>query len=174
MGDGFEWDFVTKGFHAHKEKIDKATDKATLYALRSTGRLIGRVAKKESPVYPGPLNMAYGTDPRAQAESGNLKKSISNSRRITKIGKGDYSLKVGPFGRKKAGTAIVRHGSAGALSSRKSGTSSKGQIRGVQLYRSQANQLYGFMDSGVRAGDGPVARKIFEDAYQKAYEKARG
>lgn len=162
MGEAFEWDFITKGFTEHNLELTKATDKATLYALRATGRFIGRVAKKESPVYPGKLNMSNGTDPRAQAESGNLKKSITNSRRVTKIGTGDYSMKVGPFGRKKAGTAVTRHGK------------SKGQTRGVQLYRGQANELYGFMQTGVRAGDGSVARKIFEDAYQKAYEKARG
>src|ERR1700730_16238390 len=111
--DGISFTMITAPFTDAMAEMDKVQDRATMYALRATGRYLGRVAKAKAPV-------DHGTDPRATAESGNLKKSIRNSKRLTNAG-GQYSMKVGPFGTKKAGTIVTRHGS------------SKGQLRGVQL-----------------------------------------
>ena len=164
--DGISFSLFTKPFTDMTVEANKVTDKATMFALRSTGRFIQRAAKAKAPVYHGP-------DPRAQAESGNLKKSIRNSKRLVKLGTGSYSMKVGPFGTKKAGTAIVRHGTKGALSNRKDGSSTKGQVRGVQLYRGKMEEKYGYMAAGIAVADGAAARAIFEDAYAKAFARFR-
>lgn len=163
MAEFFSMSMVTGKATAAFAEMDRVTDKSTLYALRASGRLIVRKAKANAPVY-------KGSDPRALAEAGNLKKSISNSRTIVHLGVGDYSMKVGPFGRKKKGTGVVRHGSAGAASSRKAGTSTKGQVRGVPLYRAAMEEKYGFMASGVSGADAEI-RKVYEEAMAKAYER---
>ena len=157
-----EW--ITGPFNDVMKDVNRVTDKSTLYALRATGRLVVRKAKGVGPVYPGEKNQSTSPDPRAEAEAGNLKKSISNSRAIQHIGTGDYSMKVGPFGRSKKGTAVTRTGP----SRKKGGTG--GQVRGVPLYRAQAEDLYGFMAAGLAAA-GPEMRTIYEDALAKAYER---
>ena len=153
-GSGISFDMLTGPFNDRAKELNKVTDKATMYALRATGRYIIRAAKAKAPVY-------HGTDPRATAESGNLKKSIRNSRRLVRAGTGDYSMKVGPFGTKKAGTAVTRSGSG------------RGQLRGVQLYRGQMEVIYGYMAAGIAVADGAAARAIFETAYAKAFERFR-
>jgi hypothetical protein len=153
---------ITSPFTDAMAEMDKAQDKATMFALRSSGRYLARAAKAVAPVY-------HGTDPRAMAESGNLKKSIRNAKRLTSGG-GMYTLKVGPFGTKKAGTAVVRHGTAGALSSVKAGTSTKGQIRGVQLYRGQQESIYGYMAAGLAGAEGGM-QGIYEAAYNRAFAR---
>jgi hypothetical protein len=162
-GDGISFTMDSEGFTEMVVQLGDGADKATKYALRATGRFIQRSAKAKAPVY-------HGTDPRATAESGNLKKSIKNAKRLTGAG-GAYSLKVGPFGSKKAGTAVTRHGTAGALSSVKAGTSTKGQVRGVPLYRAQMEAQYGYMAGGLAAADAG-AQAIYESAYAKAFAKA--
>ena len=152
---GMEW--IAGPFRDTMKDVHHVTDKATLYGLRAVGRKGVSAAKKLAPVYHGP-------DPRATAESGNLRKSISNSRTIVHIGTGDYSMKMGPFGRTKKGTAVVRTGP-----SRKSG-GTKGQVRGVPLYRAKVNDQVGFMQAGVEAMN-DVAKETFETAYAKAYER---
>jgi len=176
MAEFVSMSMITGQAKAAFAEMDRVTDKSTLYALRASGRLIVRKAKAKAPVY-------NGTDPRAMAESGNLKKSISNSRTIVHLGVGDHSMKVGPFGRNKAGTGVARHGtgvSAGTaraaavhgitLTSRKAGTSTKGQVRGVPLYRAAMEEKYGFMASGLSGAEAEM-RKVYEDAMAKAYER---
>jgi hypothetical protein len=152
MADGLSISMLTGPFNDSMDEWNHAADKATMYALRATGRYIGRAAKAKAPVY-------NGTDPRAQAESGNLKKSIKNAKRLIKLGPSDYSLKVGPFGSKKAGTAVTRSGAG------------KGQIRGVQLYRSAQELRYGYMAAGVAVAGSGEARSIYEAAYEKAFAR---
>ena len=144
-----EW--ITAPFHDTMKDVARVTDKATLYGLRAVGRKGAAAARKNAPVY-------KGTDPRAVAESGNLRKSITNSRTIVHVGTGDYSMKMGPFGRKKRGTAVTRHGK------------SAGQVRGVPLYRAAINDQVGFMQTGLDVMDG-VAKETFETAYAKAYAR---
>lgn len=150
MSSGISFTMITAPFTEAAADMAKLQDKATMFALRSTGRYIGRAAKAKAPVY-------HGTDPRATAESGNLKKSIRNSKRLTSAG-GSYSMKVGPFGTKKAGTAVTRHGSG------------KGQLRGVQMYRDKQELTYGYMAAGLAAVDSG-AKEIFESAYAKAFAR---
>ena len=173
---GIEW--LASPFHDAMKESHRVTDRATLYALRAVGRKGASAAKSNAPVY-------SGADPRAQAESGNLRRSIGNSRAIVHLGTGDYSMKMGPFGRTKAGTSVARHGtgvSTGtaraaavhgiSLTSRKAGTSTKGQVRGVPLYRTKVNDQTRFMQAGVTAMDA-VARETFETAYAKAFQRFR-
>ena len=181
---------ITKPFQDAMREVDRVTDKATLYALRATGRKVVSAARKKAPVY------TEGLDPRAAAESGNLKKSISNARTIQHLGTGDYAMKVGPFGRNKKGTAVVRYANApgtnlsaslanaraGAGGMRttvgsrnrkaRQGNSSAGAVRGVPLYRSKMEAEYGYMSAGMDIGAVEMAR-IYEEALAKAYAKFR-
>ena len=157
MSEFADIEWLTSPFRDVMKDVHHVTDKATLYGLRAVGRKGVSAARKRAPVY-------QGDDPRAQAEAGNLRKSISNSRTIVHIGTGDYSMKMGPFGRTKKGTAVVRTGA-----SRKAG-GTKGQVRGVPLYRSKVNDQVGFMQDGV-AEMNDVAKETFEAAYAKAYER---
>lgn len=151
MADGFSISMLTGPFSDSMDEWARVTDKATMYGLRTVGRTMQKAIKPKVPVY-------SGTDPRAKAESGNLRKSVRNSKRLIKLGVGDYSMKVGPFGTKKAGTAVTRHGSG------------SGQVRGVQLYRAEQEVRYGYMASGV--GDAQATVKtIYEAAYSRAWEK---
>jgi hypothetical protein len=179
MATGISVSMVTAPFKESLAEMDKQERRATMYALRATGRSTQRAAKSVAPVY-------HGTDPRAMAESGNLKKSIRNSKRLIYAG-GKYALKTGPFGTKTAGTLVVRHGTRGGFAidsltakhlgiegpSVKKGESTKGQVRGVLLYRSVQELNYGYMGTGVFAGAGSVMQGIFEDAYAKAFAKAK-
>ena len=151
MGDFGNIDWLTKPFTDAMREMDRVTDKATLYGLRAVGRKGASAARSAAPVY-------RGDDPRAKAEAGSLRKSISNSRAIVHVGTGDYSMKMGPFGRAKKGTAVTRHGK------------SKGQVRGVQLYRAKVNDKARFMNAGIEAMDA-TAKATFESAYARAYER---
>jgi hypothetical protein len=147
-----------------------------MYAMRSVGRSIARAAKTRAPVY-------KGDDPRAQAESGNLRKSIRNNRRIKNIA-GIYEMYVGPFGSKKAGTAVVRYNSHGitagharatghnAARVEAGGFSTQGQVRGVPLYRRKIEEKTGFMRTGFAVGTADM-HAIYEEAYAKAFAKYR-
>jgi hypothetical protein len=163
VGDEISFSFDTSAFDAMTVEIKDPTKRATMYAMRATGRYLARIAKGNAPVY-------KGSDPRATAESGNLKKSIKNAKRLTSAGD-TYSLKVGPFGSKKQGTAVVRHGKAGPHSSVKDGTSTKGQVRGVPLYRNKMEEKYGFMAGAIAAADSDATKAIYEAAYAKAWAK---
>ena len=189
MANDISVKWITQPFMDTMKEVDKVTDKATLYALRATGRSLVRAAKKRAPVY-------KGLDERARAESGNLRKSISNERKINHVGTGDYSMRVGPWGSKKKGTAVVRYANrpgtnlaqslanarAGAGGERSTagsrhrkarvGNSSDGAVRGVPLYRATLEAEYGFMGNGLAAASGEM-RQIYEDAYAKAYERFR-
>lgn len=162
MGDLISINWVTKPFEDAMDDIrrtDGAADRATKYALRATGRAMVRVAKANAPVY-------KGTDPRAVAEKGNLRRSIANARKLTGDAATGYTLKVGPFGTKKKGTDVRRTGP----SRREGGTS--GQVRGVPLYRAKMEAKYGFMAAAVGMGDAAI-RQIYEDAMAKALAKYR-
>lgn len=145
MADGISFDIVKTAFDGVMAEIGENTERATMYALRETGRKIGERARAVAPVYPGPRNQSAYTDARAQAEAGALKRSIHNSKNIKNDG-GTYSMAVGPFG------AVTRKG---------------GGARGVQLYRGQAEALYGYMAAGFTGAD--IAAE-----YQKALAVAWG
>jgi hypothetical protein len=140
--------FDTSSFDAMTVEIKDPTRRATMYAMRAVGRSLAKVAKGNAPVY-------SGTDSRATP--GDLRKSIKNARRMTAAGD-TFELKVGPFGSKKQGTAVTRHGQ------------SKGQVRGVPLYRAKMEDRYGYMRSAISAGEGS-AEVIFNEAYAKAWAR---
>ena len=153
MADGISWELITAPFKEMQADIAATQDRATMYAMRRVGAAIRTAAKAKAPVY-------SGSDPRASAESGNLRKSIKASRSITRLGAGNFSMTVGPFGTKKAGTAVRRHGT------------SKGQARGVPLYRRKMEDRYGYMQAGIDAAEATGAA-IYEAAYAKAWAKYR-
>lgn len=148
MADGFNLHLFTEPWDEMQDALKVASDRATMYALRATGRALIRSAKAKAPVY-------TGTDPRAVAESGQLRKSIKNGR-VIKQGGGVYQLQVMPAGSKKKGTHVHR--------------TTGGELRGIPLYRRQMEAKYGFMKSGVNDGLAE-ARTIYESAYAKAFIK---
>lgn len=156
MPDGISFSLITKPFKDMTVEANRVTDKATMFALRQTGRDAGKVAR--SKLTPG-AGVYSGTDPRAQAESGQLRKSIKNSKRLTRTGVGSYSMKVGPFGTKKAGSSVTR--------------SASGALRGVQLYRGKIEVLFGYMAAGTTYVGTSVAKANFEEAYDKAFQRFR-
>ena len=133
--------------------LQRASDRATMYGLRAVGRRVRAAARSQAPVYSGP-------DPRAQAEAGNLKKSIKSSRRLKSVASSTYEMSVMPAGSKKQGTAVKRHGS------------SQGAVRGVPLYRRAMEERYGYMRAGMGVAEAEAGR-IFEEAYAKAFERYR-
>ena len=168
MGDFVSFEMITKPFTDFRIEQARVTDRTTMYALRAAGRKIASTAKAT------PIPVV----------TGDLRKSVKNSKRLNHIGTGDYSMKMGPFGRTKAGTSVARHGGgisaatarAAAvhgitLASRKTG-STKGQVRGVPLYRTKVNDQTRFMQAGVTAMDA-VARETFETAYARAFQRFR-
>ena len=80
-------EFITKPFTDTMIDVRKTSNRATMYALRQTGRQLAKIAKAKAPVY-------KGTDKRAIAESGNLRRSIKNARRIDQLGATDFALLV--------------------------------------------------------------------------------
>ena len=123
MADGISFDLVTKPFNDAMVEIRLTKDRATMYALRETGRRLVAGAKSRAPVY-------SGTDERVVP--GMLRDSIANSRKIERDGE-SFGLHVGPFG------SVTRAKGHGA--------------RGVQLYRSKEEARTGFMRSSFASAD---------------------
>jgi hypothetical protein len=71
-------------------EMDRAADRASMYALRQTGRVVKQEARKRARVYTGP--------PRKDVEKGALKRGISSSKRLRREPDGTRSLTVGPRG----------------------------------------------------------------------------
>jgi hypothetical protein len=100
-------------------RIERSTDRATMWALRQGGRKLASYAKAEAPVY-------NGTPRRSQGQPvlrGELKKSIKSSKRLKSTGRGGYALKVGPRGRPHlyAAKQEARHPFMGPATSRVAG-----------------------------------------------------
>ena len=170
MADGFDLHIFTEPWDEMQAEIKTASDRATMYALRATGRAVRAAARGAAPVY-------KGSDKRATAESGNLRNSIKASRSLTRIGDGTYQLTVMPVGSVKQGTAVSRYGNKAARAStlarrsaQGSGRSSSGEVRGVPLYRRQMEEKYGYMKAGINVGLAD-ARAVYEEAYAKAFAK---
>lgn len=163
MASGVDFNFhlFTDPWDEMQAEIARVQPRATMYALRRTAAAVRAGARAAAPVY-------HGSDPRATAESGNLRKSIKSSRSIKNLGGGEFSMTVMPTGSKKQGTGVVRHGN----SARRDGDTSKssGEVRGVPLYRRKIEEKVGYMKAGIDLGEGE-ARTIFESAYAKAFAK---
>lgn len=66
---------------AAREYLDRMVDRANMYVVREAGRQIRGFAREDVPVY-----------------TGNLRRSISNSRRMRNPAPHEYSISVGPHG----------------------------------------------------------------------------
>ena len=150
----FSIEWITAPFEDVMKDSARVTNRATLYALRATGRAMGRVAKSKAPVY-------KGDDPRAQAESGQLKKSIKNSRAVIHLGTGDYSMFMGPFGSKKKNSHTHYQNADKGKGS---------ELRGVPLYRRQMESKYGYMAGAIAEGEATISA-TYGEAMAKAFEK---
>ena len=140
MANGVSFEMLTKPFTEFRIEQARVTDKTTMYALRAAGRKIGATARAT------PIPVV----------TGNLKKSVKNSKRLNHVGTGDYSMFVGQFGTAKKGTAVhYRKGTSGAL-------------KGVPLYRGKIEATVGYMKHGVTGTD---LRTIYETALAKAYQR---
>ena len=194
MAEFFSMSMLTGPAKEAFAEMDRVTDKSTRYAVRAGGRLIARKAKADLAGKMGGRGYKISTgktkkgrvyqfiDQRAAIESGNLYKSISNSRAMVHLGTGDYSIKVGPFGRAAKGSEVVRHGTRNGqhidsrtakhlkLKKMTAKESSKGQVRGVPLYRKKLEAKYGFVAAGVTGSETEI-RKVYEEAMAKAYER---
>jgi hypothetical protein len=191
MGDSV-FELLTTPFKDMTREVNRKTDMATRYTLRATGRKMMSVAKvaANATVYPGELNKHPDqVDYRALAERGSFRRSLSNAKGMNRVGTGDYSLKVGSFGRVRSGSELVRYGTRRGvhIDSRTlkhlnkagqkhgkitKGESSGGQVRGVVLYRAKIEALYGPIHKGVQTGDA-VIRKTYEEAMAKALANIR-
>lgn len=114
MPDGFSMSMLTKPTTDAMVDMAKRTDRATMWALRETGRKIKQEARRQAPVYKGKagrVNLRYSQFRRFQKASGYkgsinsnvvisglLKNSISSSRRFKREAGGAYVIKVGPRG----------------------------------------------------------------------------
>ena len=177
MADGIQIRWFLEPWNEMMAEIGPATDRATMYALRAVGRRVRAVARSQAPVY-------NGTDPRARAERGNLKKSIRSSRRLTHVSADTYQMAVMPVGSKKQGTSVVRYDAGAntigyarktghnAIRTTSGGNSTGGQVRGVLLYRRQMEDQYHYMEAGYAAAEAE-AGVIIEEAFAKAWEKWR-
>ena len=169
----FSMSINSKGFQADMKRITKAEDRATQYAMRATGRQLAKTAKSIAPKYPGPMNAQTEVDQRALAESGALRTSIRNARQLKKVAEHTYELKVGPFGTKTSAKKVGKAGK-GARFATKSAPHATGQLRGVVLYRREAESMYGFMGHASAMSTGRRSSAIYEEAYDKAFRKAMG
>jgi hypothetical protein len=148
MADGFSFNLITEPWDEMQRELEIASDRATMFALRATGRAVVRAARAKAPVYSGP-------DPRATAESGQYRRSIQSGRTITRGG-GNYELHVKPTGSIRKGTHVHR--------------TSEGELRGVPLYAKKLEAMYGVMEAGVDDAEAQ-ALEIYEAAYAKAFAK---
>jgi hypothetical protein len=110
MADHVHARFVTAQLQRDMAAIERSTDRATMWALREVGRKVKQASKKRAPVYQGPRTTALVTTgpktptgkraygKRVDVVKGELKRSIGSSRRFTKHGPHEYSLRVGPRG----------------------------------------------------------------------------
>jgi hypothetical protein len=94
----------------------KRTDRATMWALRETGRKIKQEARRQAPMYKGKagrVNLRYSQFRKFQKTTGYkgsinsnvvvaglLKNSISSSKRFRREAGGSYVIKVGPRGQR--------------------------------------------------------------------------
>lgn len=116
MADGFSMSMLTKPTTDAMAGMAKRTDRATMWALRETGRKIKQEARRQAPVYKGKaarVNLRHsqlrkfqkatgykGSIGSSVVVSGLLKNSISSSKRFQRAVGGAYVIKVGPRGQR--------------------------------------------------------------------------
>ena len=135
-----------------KEHMEEVAERATMYALRETGRKIIEVAAPSAPVYEQTVTKA--TDKRksytyvdSRVEPGLLRRSIHNAWNI-KHSVEDYSLKVGVMGQV---TGEKGHGKRGAV-----------------LYAKQEERKHGFMRRAIDAVD---LGRIYNESLANGFRK---
>lgn len=116
MADEFSLSMLIKPTTDAMTDMAKRTDRATMWALRETGRKVKQEARRQAPVYKGNagrVNLKYSQFRKFQKAtaykgsisnnvviSGLLKNSISSSRRFRREAGGAYVIKVGPRGQR--------------------------------------------------------------------------
>ena len=108
------------------------TDKASQQALRKAARKFVQVARRGAPV-----------GDASDANRGALKKSVSQSRRVKKVGLGTFVVNAGPM--------------------------SRGRVR---LYRGQAEQKRGFVATAY-AESAAAAEEAFTETYKRVLSRGR-
>ena len=119
LSDSVSFKLDISKFTRVMEDAKRTSERATMYALRETGRQIGAKARAEAPTY-------EGDDPRVV--KGLLKRSIHNAK-VLNHGGGEFSLKVGPM------APVTREEGKGA--------------RGAVLYAAKEERKHGYMAKGV-------------------------
>jgi hypothetical protein len=97
MADSISVKFDVSGALKELRRIERATDRATMYAIRAGGRRVKTVAKRAAPRYAGKPRMVDVNGRKQPIKRGELRAAIGSSKRL-KGGHGSYSLKVGPRG----------------------------------------------------------------------------
>lgn len=116
MADELSLKMIVKPTTDAMADMAKRTDRATMWAIRETGRKIKQEARKEAPVYrgrAGAVNLRHSQFRRIQKItgykgsvgnnviiSGLLKNSIASTRRLKREAGGAYVIKVGPRGQR--------------------------------------------------------------------------
>ena len=102
MGD-FSIKVHAEAFRADVKRIDRATNRATMWGLREVGRQLKRAEKSKVPVYKGPGGVKRQRKGQLGPQQagpviGLLKASIGSARSFKREGIGTYTLVVGPRG----------------------------------------------------------------------------
>ncbi len=104
MPDGFH--MAVKGVHALDTamlRIDRATDRATMWATREVGRVGRKAARQAAPILKDKTRSISRKDfkqgnPNNVPVRGLLRASITSSRRLRKPAPGTYAVRVAPRG----------------------------------------------------------------------------
>lgn len=100
MADGIS--VVFKGIPEAKRefaRINRSMDRATMYAVRQAGRKVKQYSRKAAPVYKGPpRNRWFHKQVVGPMGRGDLKNSISSSKRLKRYGKDGWAVDVAPHG----------------------------------------------------------------------------
>ena len=137
--------FDSKAFLADLKRIERATDRATMWGLREVGRKLKAAEKRGAPVYKGPgavkrLRKGASGPMQQGPVSGLLKASIGSARSFKREGPGAYALVVGPRGGR------------------------------VNLYKNKIERKYHFAQTAYDQVT-PLAPVIFAEAWGRAIRK---
>lgn len=98
MADGISFHIDASDALAKLAAIDKAADRATMWALREVGRKVKQTSARAAPVYSGPpRKVSFGDGHSGPIIPRELRRSIGSSKRLGRIA-GGYSVRVGPRG----------------------------------------------------------------------------
>ena len=147
MADGFSVKTWWRTTSREMQRIEKSVDRATMYAVRQTGRRVKQEAKREAPVLKGGISRKefragweagrFSAGGKTPPIKGLLRVSIHSSKRLHQDGRGGYAVRVAPRGER------------------------------VHFYSGQMESMYGYMRKAYER-IAPELREVAADAWRKA------